>query len=556
MILREIDHTMTRVVLRCHSKANQCLLNCGLVSSQETRSRRLFYSDHTVINETNQTKNLLRIKSLDQIPTNKSLLPSAFGLLFSGGANYLHEHCDKRHKQLGSIYRERLGTHELIFLSNTKLIQTVIANEGQYPHHNVPECWNYFNQVNKVERGLFFQTGEPWLKIRKALNKVMLADPKSVTRFSSSILQINSDLLNEWQKKNSNENGEIVIQDVKKKLNNWSIECTGYMLFGSRMGCIQPKVGARIGESDVRADELVANVSNMFSQTSKFQLIPVKLAHKLRLRVWKRFQESSTNMLRIATEYATENISKAKLVESSNQSLIKDLLRLEVLSDEEVSRSVVDLIIAAADTTSNSLQWMLYVLAKYPNVQTKLHEELKALSECYLEDNLLEKASYLRAFLREVSRLYPTAPFLARTLDKDIVLDGYLIPAGKTFVFSLYTTSRSKEYFEDPLEFKPERWLRSNTLMTHKNLNKECPQIKRSFNKHAYASLPFGIGARMCVGRRAAELEMSLFIASIVNRFHCQLLSEDEKKDMKIKLNMILCPDKPIRLKLVPRSPN
>lgn len=502
--------------------------------SQQQPDRGSYSLKQPVIFPANSLKTT---KSYYDIPYKKGLLPPSFGLILSGGPAYLHEHCDKRHKELGPIYREFLGDIELVFLSDTKLIQTVIANEGQYPHHNVPKVWNYYNQINNIERGLFFQTGEPWAKMRSAFNKVLLADPHNITKYTTDIIDINEKLFKIWSASGL-DSQQILINDLKTDLCKWSIEATCFMLFGVRLGCFQNHPHSN---SYSKAEDLVRNVANMFYETSRFQLLPVKLAHKLNLPAWRRFERANSKILRLATEYATRNIEKAK-ARDSKPSLTQDLLKLNVLTEDEVCRSMVDLIIAAADTTSNSLQWMLYCLAKYPHAQSRIYHESMSLSRSGKIDLSGNNSPFLKAFVKETLRLYPTAPFLARTLDKDIALNNYLVPSGKPFVFSLYTTSRMEKYFDQPLEFKPERWLR-----TESEKDAVCP--KRVKN-HAYASLPFGIGARMCIGRRAAEMEMCLFIASFTRNFESHLVDDD----IGIKLNMILCPDKPIKLLLSSRK--
>lgn len=490
-----------------------------------------------VLSKQTVIKDKSSIKNYHEIPTKNNFIPHSIRLIFDGGPSYLHEHCDKRHRELGPIFREHLGANELIFLADNHMIRTVVANEGQYPHHNVPESWAFYNDIHNVQRGLFFQTGENWMKLRKAFNKVMLADPKVMNKFNKNLVEINNDLIQYWisKSRNGSTEGSLVLDDLKKDLCRWSIESTGFMLFGRRMGCVQQS-----NSHDTRADELVENVAAMFSETSRFQLLPVALAQKWDLGSWRRFEEATTNMLRIASDYTKENMRN----DSSTNSLVSGLLKNEALNVEELSRSVIDLIIAAADTTSNSLQWMLYLLSKHRDVQSKILTEVQPFSSALTTDdlnNFMDNIPYLKSFVREVYRLYPTAPFLARTLDTPIVLNGYHIPPGKPIVFSLYTTSRMEKYFENPLEFRPERWLRNGPLS-----EVNCATRVNS----AHASLPFGIGKRMCIGRRAAELEMCLFIASFVSRFRSSPVDED----IGIKLNMILSPSKPIVLDLEQRA--
>ena len=140
-----------------------------------------------------------RPKSFNEIPKYKSWLPSSFGLLASGGPAYLHEHCDKRHRQLGPIFREHLGPIELIFVADAKMTQTVLANEGAHPLPNIPEAWLYYNRLKSINRGLFFQRGEAWHELRKTFNRILLSS-ENIVQFGEPLLQINSDLAHQAQR--------------------------------------------------------------------------------------------------------------------------------------------------------------------------------------------------------------------------------------------------------------------------------------------------------------------------------------------------------------------
>lgn len=114
-------------------------------------------------------------RPFEEIPTPPSLplVGTLLDLILAGGAEYVHQYCDKRHKSLGPIYREKLGNVEAVFLSDAKLIQKVRAHpfffrftnvhsaqvykfEGKYPQHMVPEPWIIYNQSKGIQRGLFF----------------------------------------------------------------------------------------------------------------------------------------------------------------------------------------------------------------------------------------------------------------------------------------------------------------------------------------------------------------------------------------------------------------
>ncbi|KAK3096703.1 hypothetical protein FSP39_002562 [Pinctada imbricata] len=111
--------------------------------------------------------------------------------------------------------------------------------------------------------------------------------------------------------------------------------------------------------------------------------------------------------------------------------------------------------------------------------------------------------SYVKACLKESMRYtFPLAAGLEKHLDEDIVVQDFLLPKGTVVnVNQNIVVTRNPDIFDDPDEFKPERWLR-NTDERHRNV-------------HSHALLPFGIGSRSCIGRRFAEMEMHTCITKV-----------------------------------------
>jgi cytochrome P450 family 49 subfamily A len=72
-------------------------------------------------------------------------------------------------------------------------------------------------------------------------------------------------------------------------------------------------------------------------------------------------------------------------------------------------------------------------------------------------------------------------------------------------IFPHYVLSNSEDHFWEPQKFLPERWLKSQIS--------QCPE--RSKKIHPYASLPFGIGRRICLGKRFADAEMIILLAKV-----------------------------------------
>ena len=84
--------------------------------------------------------------------------------------------------------------------------------------------------------------------------------------------------------------------------------------------------------------------------------------------------------------------------------------------------------------------------------------------------------------------------------DRDVVIGGFNIPRGSTVVRVGSFSSRDPDSFPDPLKFRPERWLRGH---------------RDRHTAHAFANIPFGHGARSCIGQRFARLELFSLMVNI-----------------------------------------
>lgn len=144
-----------------------------------------------------------------------------------------------------------------------------------------------------------------------------------------------------------------------------------------------------------------------------------------------------------------------------------------------------------------------------------------------MDTKALDRMPYLRAVIKETLRTNPPAAGMARILPKPFELNGYQCPANTTYVFAHYQMGTSPRYVKEPEVFKPERWLRDGS-------EKEI---------HPFAILPFGHGSRMCIGRRFAEQEVSIFLAKIIQHFSI----EWHHADMGMITETITKPSVPLR---------
>jgi len=206
-----------------------------------------------------------------------------------------------------------------------------------------------------------------------------------------------------------------------------------------------------------------------------------------------------------------------------NQLLSKDDNGAFQLSMKDVTDNVKTFLFAGHDTTASSIAWTIYLVTKNSNVYQSLMDEIDE----YLEDqspflyDTLEKMNYLNAVVKESLRLYPSAAFSRRfTCQTEVA--GHTFPAGMEIMFIPQLIHLSDKYWKNPLEFRPERWLKGEV---------------ENINQAAY--LPFSSGPRNCVGSKLALLEIRVIICRLLQEFKLTFVGE---KSPYVLLKMTFTP--------------
>ncbi|XP_052610681.1 cytochrome P450 3A11-like [Peromyscus californicus insignis] len=217
----------------------------------------------------------------------------------------------------------------------------------------------------------------------------------------------------------------------------------------------------------------------------------------------------------------------------------KDNESHKALSDMEITVQSIVFILGGYESTSNTIVFALYLLATHPNIQKKVQEEIdetlpNKASPTY--DKVMEM-EYLDMVLSETLRLYTIVNRLFRACKQDVEIDGVFIPKGSLVMVPIYVLHRDPEYWPEPEEFHPEsRFSKEN---------------KGSINPYVY--LPFGNGPRTCLGRRFALMNLKLALTKVLQNFSFQPCKETQIP-MKLGRQILLQPEKPIVLKVIPRD--
>ncbi len=183
----------------------------------------------------------------------------------------------------------------------------------------------------------------------------------------------------------------------------------------------------------------------------------------------------------------------------------------EMLSDEALRNEIAVLFLAGQETSANSLAWTWYLLSQAPEVESKLHEELRAVlggrPPTFAD---IPKLVYTRAVFEEALRLYPPIPILPREAVQEEHFKGERIPKGSLVLVVPWLLHRHKKLWDKPDHFVPERFL---------------PENAKSISKFGY--IPFSIGPRICSGFSFGLTEAVLFLATLAQHFRLRMRPGD-----------------------------
>ncbi|KAK3764169.1 hypothetical protein RRG08_044098 [Elysia crispata] len=191
--------------------------------------------------------------------------------------------------------------------------------------------------------------------------------------------------------------------------------------------------------------------------------------------------------------------------------------------ETELVDNAVSFFIAGADTVTSALCSILKLLGKHPEKLAALRRELE-FQELLDSDQgnnlsfeLLQSLSYVRAINKEVLRLLPPVGGLFRFTKSMIELEDYQIPAHWRVVYGVRGIHEENRAFTNKDEFLPERWL--------------DPGFEEKLNaKFPCSYAPFGIGARTCLGKELALLQMSVFVVEVARLVDWTLLNPDARR--------------------------
>ncbi|CAH0560856.1 unnamed protein product [Brassicogethes aeneus] len=441
-----------------------------------------------------------------------------------------HEEYGKMCKLSGLV-----GRPDLLFVYDADEIEKIYRQEGPTPFRpSMPCLVKYKSQVRKKFfgdlPGVVGVHGEPWRLFRTRVQKPVL-QIQTVKKYIEPIETVTNDFIYRMLEM-KDENNEMPA-DFDNEIHKWALECIGRVSLDTRLGCLEKNLPADSEPQKIidAAKYALRNVAILELKFPFWRYFPTT--------IWKNYVKNMDYFIEICMKHIDAAMERLKTKNVENE---KDLSLVErILANEKDPKMAyilaLDLILVGIDTISMAVCSILYQLAIRPEQQQKMYAELKTVMPDPnepIDSKKLDQLVFLKAFVKEVFRRYSTVIGNGRTLQHDTVIQGYQVPQGTQVVFPTLVTGSMEEYVTNPKEFLPERWLKSDID-----------------NKiHPFASLPYGYGARMCLGRRFADLEIQVLLAKLIRSYQL----EYHYVPLEYKVTFMYAPEGKLKFKMTKRK--
>ncbi|KAK3593222.1 hypothetical protein CHS0354_002756 [Potamilus streckersoni] len=439
----------------------------------------------------------------------------------------------KWRKQYGDVFSVYMGNQLLVVLNGYKTIKEALVTRGNVFSDRPP---NFIFDKIKKGKGLIFTSGTLW-KTQRKFTLTCLQDLGFGRNSFEVCIADEAKILIELMEQNA---------DASINLKVLLRMCVSNVMCGIVFG-------RRFSHDDKQFLEVVANISEdakhlgnasilmncfPFLQYLPGDLLGTKTITENNQVLQNFLEELYQSHESTLDESYPRDFMDLYLIEMKRNSTL--LTKEEnTYSEAQLKALVADLFGAGTETTSTTLLWVILYFLHYPDVQEKCFDELQTVLGLERSPSFDDRTNlpYGEATIMETLRIADVAPLaVPHATTRDVYFQGFRIPKESSILINLDSIFHDRDIFKDPGEFRPERFLDSSGQV-----------IKPE------EFIPFSCGRRICIGEKVAQMELFIFLTSMMQKF--QFLPEDpyHLPDLEGNLGIVYSP-KDFQVRIVRRQ--
>nr|AYV88865.1 cytochrome P450 oxidase CYP77A46 [Polygala tenuifolia] len=435
----------------------------------------------------------------------------------------------------GSIFTLKMGTRNLIILTDPKLVHEALIEKGPLyasrPSEN-PTRNIFSSNKFSVNASLY---GPVWRSLRRNMVQNMLSSSR-IKEFHSVRNKAMDTLINRLSSEAENNSGVVLVL----KNARFAVFCILLaMCFGFEMD----------DQTVEKMDQILKSVLIILNpRIDDFLPILSPFFSKQRKRALEVRREQVEFIVPFIEKRKEAILSLGSDKSATSFSYLDTLFDLKVdgrksaPTNEELVTLCSEFLNGGTDTTATAIEWAVAQLIANPRVQTKLFGEIKSLvGERKVEEKDVEKMPYLQAVVKETFRKHPPTSFtLTHAVMEPTSLGGYDVPTNANVEIFLPAIGENPKLWSNPEKFDPDRFISGGEEADITGVT-------------GVKMLPFGVGRRICPGLGMATIHVHLMLARMIQEFEWSAYPQGKKLDFTGKLEFTVVMNEPLQALIKPR---
>ncbi|KAF2282972.1 hypothetical protein GH714_043291 [Hevea brasiliensis] len=381
----------------------------------------------------------------------------------------------------------------------------------------------------------FAPYGEHWRNLRR-ISAIHLFSPKRIASFGQFRAKI----------------GQKMVAEIKGLLErDDEVEVRKVLHFGSLNNVMKSVFGRSYEFNDhnnVDACELEGLVREgyellgIFNWSDHFPFLGWLDLQGVRKRCRKLASKVNVFVGKIIEEHKLRRAENGRGGDENSGDFVDVLLDLKEenrLSDSDMIAVLWEMIFRGTDTVAILIEWILARMVLHPDIQAKAQSEIDTVvgTGRSVSDSDLPNLPYVRAIVKETLRMHPPGPLLswARLAIHDTQIGPHFIPAGTTAMVNMWSITHDEQFWSEPEEFKPERFMEEDVAIMGSDLR----------------LAPFGSGRRVCPGKAMGLATVELWLAQLLQKL--KWVPSESEVDLSENLKLSLEMKNSLVCKAVPR---